>query len=180
MSETTSQTTTRLAPSQTPPYVKLAGASAGLAALSAAAFFALPALAPQAPPSAPQRPAPPPIAAAPSTAPMNVACPIHVPLDGARLVGRAEGPIPEAQTQQAVAAAEAKVGGPMSPAFVGKPRELVSVKFANGGTTWYAVIPDGMTVARGDVVEILTRHRDPNAPCAYVPYMITGIVSSGG
>lgn len=138
-----------------------------------------------APAPAPALMAPPSVGAPVQAPPANAAagtsaCPISLPPAAGKGYGKALGPILAEVAEPSVARAEAFVHGKVSPEYQGKPREFVSMLTPRGQIILYAVIPDGMVVKPGEIVQVAGRHRDMAKPCSYVPFLLTGLVGGKG
>ena len=61
---------------------------------------------------------------------------------------------------------------PESPSYVKVPR--IYAIFKDGGVAHrtIAAVVSGRTPARGEKVKLASRHRDPNAPCAFIPWTV--------
>jgi hypothetical protein len=177
--------------SATPPvYGRLMAGALACGALSLGFGFVLPTMvgAGELAPAATPAPAlvAPPVASAPVHAPPanatagTQACPISLPPAAGKGFGKALGPVPAEIAEPSVARAEAFVHGKVSPEYQGKPREFVSILTPRGQIFLYAVIPDGMVVKPGEIVQVEGRHRDMTKPCSYVPFVLTGLVAGKG
>jgi hypothetical protein len=65
---------------------------------------------------------------------------------------------------------EATVGGKENPEYLSERRALTIGLHSSFTTS--AVIPDGMVLKVGDVVELNSRYRDRTRPCSYIPWTI--------
>ena len=61
---------------------------------------------------------------------------------------------------------------PMSPAYVKLPRILAA--YRQGGVLHHiiAAIVDGPIPVKGESVTLASRHRDPDQPCAFIPWTV--------
>jgi hypothetical protein len=61
---------------------------------------------------------------------------------------------------------------PESPSYVKLPR--IDTIFKAGGVPHrtIAAVVSGRTPARGEKVKLASRHRDPNEPCAFIPWTV--------
>lgn len=169
-----------------PAYGRLMAGALAFGAMSLGFGFVLPSLvgAGEHPPAlaAPAPVVPPRPAEAPSASASagTSACPISLPPTWATGFGKALGPVPAEVAEPSVARAEVFVHGKVSPEYQGKPREFVSVHTRRGTVVLYAVIPNGMVIKPGEIVQVAGRHRDMTKPCNYVPFLLTGVVAGKG
>jgi len=90
------------------------------------------------------------------------------------LKGVVRGPASDEEVRSQTAIAVARVHAPESPAYVHLPRMFV-IYLLNGvknGTI--AAVTDGSSPKPGDIVKLASRRRDPDQPCAFIPWTIVG------
>ena len=82
------------------------------------------------------------------------------------------GPATAAEVRAQTAAAIFSAHAPLSPAYAGLPR--VFAFFAVGGVRHgtIAAVIDGHVPTAGEVVKLASRHRDPDMPCHFIPWIV--------
>ena len=61
---------------------------------------------------------------------------------------------------------------PESPSYVKLPRIDAIFKIGGVAHRTIAAVVSGRTPARGERVKLASRHRDPNEPCAFIPWTV--------
>ena len=72
------------------------------------------------------------------------------------------------QTQVAILRTHA----PESPSYVKLPRIDTVFKAGGAAHRTIAAVVSGRTPTRGEKVKLASRHRDPNKPCAFIPWTV--------
>ena len=82
------------------------------------------------------------------------------------------GPASPAEVTSETQIAIARTHAPLSPRFVDLPR-VVAI-FVLGGVrhSTIAAVTDGVSPQPGESVTLASRHRDPDLPCAFIPWTI--------
>ena len=114
------------------------------------------------------------LAAAPATA--QEACrldPRGAPEAVVTFEGVARGPATSQEIAAQTAVAVARAHAPISAKYANLPRAYVY--FVTGGSRHgtIASVLDGVMPQPGEIVTLVSRHRDPEAPCAFIPWTIT-------
>ena len=76
----------------------------------------------------------------------------------------------EVATQTAIAVARAHA--PLSPKYAALPRVFVIYEAAGMRHGTIASVIDGKAPAPGEAVIVASRRRDPDAPCAFIPWTV--------
>ena len=112
---------------------------------------------------------------APGWAEQRAACPpggVHAPLKPGHIEGIVVGPAPPEEVARQTQIAEARTGGSVSPDYVALPRILVDFVSNGVRSRTIAAVVDGPVPARGTVVILATRRRDPRDPCHFIPWTV--------
>jgi hypothetical protein len=109
-----------------------------------------------------------------TSAPPN--CTLHLGPAPQYLTGRVVAFISATQAFASTKNIEAQVGAKISPAYMSLQHVTVSAVPGRGGWSTMAAVPASTSVKIGDVVEIESRHRDPNLPCNFVPWTIGRVI----
>jgi hypothetical protein len=82
------------------------------------------------------------------------------------------GPATAAEVRAQTAAAIFSTRAPLSPAYAALPR--VFAFFVVGGVRHgtIAAVIDGHVPVAGEVVKLASRHRDPDMPCHFIPWIV--------
>jgi hypothetical protein len=86
--------------------------------------------------------------------------------------GVARGPATAQEIASQTGVANARVRAPMSPKYAGLPRAFVY--FTMGGVRHgtIAAVVDGVMPKPGEAVVVASRRRDPDLPCAFIPWTV--------
>jgi hypothetical protein len=82
------------------------------------------------------------------------------------------GPASEADVLAQTRIAIQRTHAPVSPAYVNLPRIDAIYRDAAGQHMTIAAVIGDVPPAHGAHVTLASRHRDPNAPCAFVPWTV--------
>lgn len=84
----------------------------------------------------------------------------------------------EDQVLAATRRIESQLGAKINPGYLSLKR--VGVESADGRLRTMAALPDNVTAKIGDFVDVLSRYRDPNLPCNFIPWTVTRVLSGTG
>ena len=84
----------------------------------------------------------------------------------------------EDQVLAATRGIESQVGAKINPGYLSLKR--VGVESADGRLRTMAALPDNVTAKIGDFVDVLSRYRDPNLPCNFIPWTVTRVLGGAG
>jgi hypothetical protein len=87
--------------------------------------------------------------------------------------GVARGPATKQEIDSQTAIAVSRAHAPLSPKYADMPRAYVYFQMGGKRQGTIAAVVDGAMPKPGEAVTLLERHRDPDAPCAFVPWTIT-------
>ncbi len=87
--------------------------------------------------------------------------------------GVARGPATKEEIATQTAVAVKRAGAPMSPKYADLPRAYVYYEAGGARHGTIAAVVDGVMPKPGEKVALLSRRRDPDVPCAFIPWTIT-------
>jgi len=87
--------------------------------------------------------------------------------------GVARGPATKQEIASQTAIAVSRARAPLSPKYADLPRAFVYFQMGGKRHGTIAAVVDGVMPKAGEAVTLVERHRDPDAPCAFVPWTIT-------
>ena len=61
----------------------------------------------------------------------------------------------------------------INPDYLANPRSLVHLDGSPDGSRSVYLVPNGVTVALGDHVQVAGGHVDASLPCHYIPNLVT-------
>ena len=101
--------------------------------------------------------------------------PIAAPAEIEYFDGVVLGPASDAEVLAQTRIAILRARAPVSPAYVNLPRILAVYRDAQGGAhQTIAAVISGPLPPPAAHVKLASRHRDPNQPCAFVPWTLVG------
>jgi hypothetical protein len=87
--------------------------------------------------------------------------------------GVARGPATKSEIDSQTAIAVSRARAPLSPKYADMPRAFVYFQMGGKRRGTIAAVVDGVMPKPGEAVTLVERHRDPDVPCAFVPWTIT-------
>jgi hypothetical protein len=108
-------------------------------------------------------------------APAEAACdlvPAAAPAVGLTLPGVARGPATAQEVAEQTAFAVAHVHAPVSPRYIDLPRAFAYFEIGGVRHGTIAAVLDGEMPAPGEAVTLVSRRRDPDLPCAFIPWTL--------
>ena len=89
-------------------------------------------------------------------------------------------PVGAEEAEAAVGMVERSIGARISPDFDKQRRVLLGDLTSGSGFSTTAVLPPGLTLSPGDIVEATSRYRDPNHDCSFIPWIVVRIIERAG
>lgn len=80
--------------------------------------------------------------------------------------------VPPERARVSTAWVERKTGIGISPDYADLPRVVVRIVDGKASSETLAAVVDGHVPRPGDHVELLSRYRDPRAPCSFIPWTV--------
>jgi hypothetical protein len=94
------------------------------------------------------------------------------PANGIRLQGRVTGIATAAQTLALIRSSQLMTDRRINPKYINSKQ--VFAETLDGANRSSVVLPSGLMVNVGDVIEIDSGHVDPADPCQYIPNVVVG------
>ena len=108
-------------------------------------------------------------AAAAATCALN---PQSAPAASILFAGVARGPATAEEIATQTAIARARSHAPLSPRYANLPRAFVYYMYAGRRHGTIASVIDGIMPKPGEAVVVASRRRDPDLPCAFIPWTV--------
>lgn len=89
------------------------------------------------------------------------------------LPGLVRGPATQQEVVAGTEIAVARTHAPESPGYLDLPRVVAYFSYGGARHVTIAAVTDGVLPQPGESVTLVSRHRDPALPCAFIPWTIT-------
>ena len=110
-----------------------------------------------------------------SSAAMADSCdldPSSAPAKSTLFSGVARGPATGAEVISQTSVALARSHAPVSPKYANLPRAFVYFLYGGRRHGTIAAVTDGVMPKPGEAVTLASRRRDPDQPCAFIPWTV--------